>query len=219
MVLVLIFRKNRMVRLTLAIILLMSSNLASAATFNLEDHGAFTRDLNSNLEWLDLSFTQGKSYNQVLTELSSTPQLSGWRFATVNEFTGLFSSRGYAFSGATITTQNTGDQFNAALFPTLIEFFGATAVTGTGSIARGVLDENWVNGSNNSQIFGEIRFRNSIPTISSANLDKVLDNDSGSILGSFLVREVAVSPVPEPATWMMMLLGGIFLRFSARKKT
>lgn len=208
-----------MIKTLLATVLFISANMTTAATFNLEDHATFTRDLNSNLEWLDLSFTQGKSYNQVLTELSSTPQLSGWRFATVNEFTGLFTTRGYAFSGTAITTQNTGDQFNAALFPTLIEYFGATAVAGTSSIARGVLDENWVNGSNNSQIFGEIRFRNSIPTISSANLDKVLDNDSGSILGSFLVREVAVSPVPEPATWMMMLLGGIFLIFSARKKT
>lgn len=59
-----------MIKTLLATVLYIYANMASAATFNLEDNGAFTRDLNSNLEWLDLSFTQGKSYNPVITELN-----------------------------------------------------------------------------------------------------------------------------------------------------
>lgn len=199
-------------------LLLLSSNAAYATNNNLVNYGSYTRDLNSGLDWLDLTYTQGKSYNQITSELTSSSQYAGWRYATLNEFQEIFNSRGYTFSGSSIITKTTGDILDVDLFSTLISDFGVTETAGTRSISRGILDENYLNGGQNSQIFGEIRFNNKIPTISRAVLGKVLDTDSGSILGSYLVRQAPVSTVPEPSTWALLIAGLSLILASARKK-
>lgn len=57
------------------------------------DHGTFTKDDVSGLDWLDLSVTAGQSYN---TTLTSNP---GWRHATNAEVEDLF---GLIFDGYSI---------------------------------------------------------------------------------------------------------------------
>ena len=48
-----------MLKKILLVALLMLTQTANANTYNLEDAGTYTKDLNTGLEWLDLSFTRG----------------------------------------------------------------------------------------------------------------------------------------------------------------
>jgi hypothetical protein len=52
------------------------------------DLGSFTRDTETNLDWLDLTFTYGMSRNEVQT------QFAGWRYATFDEVEDLFGKFG-----------------------------------------------------------------------------------------------------------------------------
>ncbi len=68
--------------------LLISASLSQAA---LIDNGIFTTDEATGLDWLDLTYTDGDSYNTTLAAIS-TGELVGWRFATTEEFYGLIDA-------------------------------------------------------------------------------------------------------------------------------
>lgn len=55
---------------------------------------SLTYDTNNSLYWLSPNETVGKSFNEVLDVLSIDGRFAGFRFATVNELTGLFASAG-----------------------------------------------------------------------------------------------------------------------------
>jgi hypothetical protein len=67
--------------------------LTTSVSAPLEDRGDHTYDPNTNLEWLDLSFTAGRSYNEVLAGWNGYTS-AGYRFATRDEVLGLFSHAG-----------------------------------------------------------------------------------------------------------------------------
>ena len=91
---------------------LMISSVGNASTYNLQDFGDYTLDKNSGLEWLDTSFTIGKSYNEVLSMTAAGNSLEGWRFATYDDFTAIFTSRGYSFDGTEKITANVPSQIS-----------------------------------------------------------------------------------------------------------
>jgi hypothetical protein len=74
--------------LRLVWLLLLGCSSASAA---LIDNGSYTTDTDNQLAWLDMSFTDGDSYNDVLFEIDGG-SLDGWRFATSGEVAGLLTS-------------------------------------------------------------------------------------------------------------------------------
>lgn len=203
-----------MLKKMLAISFLFQSPLAHSSSYNLVDHGTYTRDLNSNLEWLDLSFTQGLSYNALQAALINNPNLSGWRLATLPEFYAIFTSRGYVFDGTSVITKNISQQVNDPFFNTIIGYLGITQTSGNQLLSRGLLNEDYFG---NEQIFGDIRY-NTSTTIGSAQLGKVLDSGSGSILAAYLVRETSPSPVPAPATAWLMLSGLGVITATLRKR-
>ena len=198
--------------------LLMGSQIANANTYNLEDAGTYTKDLNTGLEWLDLSFTRGQSYNEVVSQLSTNPSLSSWRYATFDEFAGIFTSRGYPFYGSTKITSNTGLHPYDYFFETLTSYFGETISGPVRSVSRGILADDRRSGTQNFQYFGQINFFGRPENNHGfATIGQVFDHDSGPQLGSFLVRESAVSQVPEPSTWILMMLGLIFIAYVNKK--
>ena len=69
--------------------LLISASLSRAAFI---DGEVFTTDTATGLDWLDVTETQGYSYNATLEAISAGGNLVGWRFATINEFYGLIDS-------------------------------------------------------------------------------------------------------------------------------
>lgn len=71
----------------------------------------FTLDTQSGLQWLDLSITVGRSFNDVSFQLGSAGQFSGLRYATVKEVTELFQHATIPRVGA--PGQISIEQFNA----------------------------------------------------------------------------------------------------------
>jgi hypothetical protein len=60
----------------------------------LVDQGDTTFDPNTGLVWLDLRFTQGRSYNSILNGSGNFTTSLGYRFASANEVTQLFLDAG-----------------------------------------------------------------------------------------------------------------------------
>lgn len=186
--------------------LLLTSSVGHASTYNLQDFGNYTLDKNSGLEWLDTSFTLGKSYNEVLAMTAAGNALEGWRFASYNEFTSIFTSRGYTFAGSSKLTANVSIQNNDPFFNTLINFLGATDTSSAYKDVLGLTAEDYKGLHEDSQYYGFIRTSYNTTNITSyANFSRYQDNRSAPTLASFLVR--SVSPVPTPNSWAMMLAG------------
>ncbi|ARN74883.1 hypothetical protein [Oceanicoccus sagamiensis] len=110
-----------MLKNTLVLVGLTLSLSVKAAFIDL---GNITLDTNTSLEWLDVTETAGRSYNDVFTEINSTSGLGkqGWRYATTSEFHTLVSNwfrRNY--SGGRSYTIGTDEEIES-----FIKLFGDT---------------------------------------------------------------------------------------------
>ncbi len=72
------------------IVLLFSIN----ASAELIDNGDFTTDSIAQRDWLDLSFTEAMSYEQVLLETEAGGDFEGWVIATYDDVIGFFNNAG-----------------------------------------------------------------------------------------------------------------------------
>lgn len=72
-------------------LLLLISLPANSALIDL---GPVTRDTSTNLDWLDLTETNGRSYNDVSSELRVGGEFEGWRHATSEEALTLWANFG-----------------------------------------------------------------------------------------------------------------------------
>lgn len=59
---------------------------------------SFFTDTDTKLDWIHLDYTINMSYNDVKASLQSGGQLEGWRFATKNDISTLFSNAGSSFN-------------------------------------------------------------------------------------------------------------------------
>jgi len=70
----------------------------AGAQANIIDHGTYLSDTGTGLDWLDLTATQGQSYNTVLGSMPA-----GWHYASLADVATLFTDAGgvppYNFSG------------------------------------------------------------------------------------------------------------------------
>jgi len=73
------------------IVLLLFSGSSNASKDSFVDHGVYTTDTLSELDWLDVTETGGQSYNQVVKDLGAGGGLEGWRYATGIEFNQMLS--------------------------------------------------------------------------------------------------------------------------------
>lgn len=67
-----------------------------------------TRDTSSGLDWLDLTETNGISYDDILPQLDSGGQFDGWRYATNDEVVALWSNFGINLSSSPAPLQTNG---------------------------------------------------------------------------------------------------------------
>ena len=85
----------------------LSVSSANAALFEVSSEfgvGTATRDDVSGLDWLDLTKTQNRSYNDISSKLGSGGEFEGWRYASITEI-GLF----FDHAGRTTTNIYQGD--------------------------------------------------------------------------------------------------------------
>ena len=114
------------VRLTLwaaALALLAPVGTASAI---LLDEGIITRDTSNGLEWLDLTQSQNRSYNDVKTQFGAGGDFDGFRYATAAEVDVLWSRVGITVQGF----QNPGLFSSASALMDLVGRLQATPVGG-----------------------------------------------------------------------------------------
>lgn len=193
-----------------ACLLAVASLPASAALSSRDSSfgaGTLTFDHASGLEWLDLTVTRGQSFNAVAGLLDST--YKGFRFATPDEVLGFFSS------GGVTPGRNASASGLLDLWGTL----GSAGVFGfgaSGSIALTAQERDI--GLFQNHVAYKLSYSN-LPLVGSYSVIAslpVLDSFGPSYVGSALVR--AVSPVPEPATYGMMVAGLGILSLMARRK-
>ncbi len=68
------------------IIYLLSTLFASSVHGAIVDNGNYTADTATGLDWLDVTLSQGRSYDDVANQFGSGGDFEGWGFATTAQF-------------------------------------------------------------------------------------------------------------------------------------
>jgi hypothetical protein len=206
---------NRFILISLAL-LGLSVSPANAALMSVNDavfgNGSVTRDDVSELEWLDLTLTTSRSYNDLSDKFDSGEEFAGWRYASAAEVEQFFTGAGGGpgpFEGSQGTdvdwietllglwgvTSSSSSESSFALTDTVNPFFGDLVVS--------LLIDNPVGRTDFASVNGTRYGR-----------DITID-----LLGSALVRSSpGVVPVPA-AVWLFgtALIG--LVGFNKRKQS
>lgn len=193
---------------------LMSVTAESKPILPIIDHGYYTTDVNTKLEWLDVSITSGLSYNAVMSRTEEGGDLSGWRYATIDELTELLGNWGW-FTGPATSTVNFHnawfDNLDSNLSLEIVKTLGGTEgqQDSFGSIVHGV------NGllADDTHVGSGYKYFASLISVSPGgpNTDSYREayawseTDLGlNHIGSFLVRS---TNVPEPSSLALISIG------------
>ena len=89
------------IKMFILLLLTATSGLVSAAPFtdtNFTDNGDYTTDETTGLDWLDLTETSGRSYNDISAKLGSGGEFEGWSYASAAQVAGFFQGFGIVAS-------------------------------------------------------------------------------------------------------------------------
>ena len=208
---------NRFILISLALLGLSVSSVNAAvmsADYRVSGDGSITIDTVSGYEWLDLTLSTGRSFNDVSNEFGAGGDFEGWRYASPSEVGDFFSSAGGA--GTYTGAQGT----NVEWITRLMSLWGITGQTS---------DTNFSDAINTDPIFNQDR---SLSRLQDLVPDDGVDlaylqfqgwpnTEVAPTVGSALVRvsTVPVPQVPVPAAiWLFgtALIG--FVGMSRRRK-
>jgi len=218
--------------------LMFSANSVDAATLfsadlNAPGDGLLTVDTATSLQWLDLTATVGQPRANVLAGSYVTAQ--GFRYATANEVTKLWEDGGAV--GPFVVYGDDVNPLDLTPASLMINLMGCTSAFGpahnpcVGPIP-GVGDVQNFNlgffGTDPYDAAGVIMFFGATdPRRFGATFRINYGQDDAYELlgrhdvGSYLVRAIPVSPVPEPRVWAMLVLGfgatGVAMRRQRRR--
>ena len=232
------FRFNCAGLAAMAAISLLLGVPAKAASI-LIDQGDVTYDPSSHLQWLDITKTQGLSYNDVLTNRSVDYVRHGWRFATDMEVAGLYRDAGlpiaeypnasFFFTSNPGAPTGPGDPTYAELEHnafTLGSELGWTLPSGNDYFTTGLFDiaPNPRNpatlGLTTLSLLAYLSGGPDSRIDINEYLDTVGKDDYIRNIGSFLVRDVSVVPVPGQALSLAAILLGLTgVNFWRRKQS
>lgn len=195
---------------------LINIALSFSAQAAIVDLGQITRDTNTGMDWLDLTKTNGRSYNDVASKLGAGQELSGWRYATLEEVRQLWITFGVTEATDQDIAIADTQQLNA--YHSAIDLLGNTYLGATSTILSGVVgftaDTDPQNPGNHF-IRGmyELAGLNVYPVRALTPTTGTASSTQSPVLGSYLVR---TSEVPLPATtW---LLGSALIGIGCFKK-
>jgi hypothetical protein len=179
-------------------------SISQSALISTDDHmygaGALTLDSTTKLEWLDISITANRSYNDINSQLGIGGEFEGFRYATQSDIEQFWNNAGiFDFSNTYITN-------NYTPIKNLITLIGATTAP-AGVFSIGLYDGLTLGGY---QRTASIQFRDDLG-LGKANLTlNGLSQDTNySSHGSYLVRDAAT--VPEPSTLLLILTSFLML--------
>ena len=179
--------------------LLVSSQVNAA----LIDNGTSMFDTDTGLEWLDLTQTQGISWNAA--EASSYVTIDGYVHATETQVETLFLNAGF------LTTNNVNNPLNDSAAADLLAFLGCTQFCGTvNATGRGFADWDGTQTVRPNYHTSGLGAGAATVSLFTANKD-LLD----ATAGHFLVR---ASVVPVPAAVWLFGSGLLGLVGMARRK-
>jgi len=171
------------------------------------DNNTYTTDTATGLDWWDWNLTEGRSYDDVSSQFGQGGEFEGWRYATLDDVTEL-----YTHAGANAFNEWSLDNYDAV--DTLIDLLGgkkpfSNSETKFAWAMYGTPDDNgWV-----STLGPQIR------SDSLANFDLTGSlnhrtsggsNPFGNGLGNALVRNTSIASIPEPSV-MLLLSAGLLL--------
>lgn len=175
-----------------------------------------TKDTESGMEWIDITYTQGASRTVVRNGYKDLVTTHGFRYATQSEVTNLFFSAGIN----NIANEFTESNHNSIEY--LQSLIGVTTSMGYG-------EYDWANGPVTSGLVDfdpYVTFKSAVatmqlldPTLYGRATDEdyiISDNVSISWAGSYLVREI--QPVPIPAAFYLFTLGLISIFTLGRRQ-
>lgn len=182
---------------------------ANASLISLDDAGfgadSVTSDTESGLDWLDLNFSTGLSYNQLIAETSGGGMFDGFRLAEISEIQTLFDAAGLPAIGSTTSDFGAVDA--------LIDLIGSTSNQGSFLQSLGITATP---GEGSGHLVTGLDFFTSggIPFYVLTEGLTYANNTSFDTVGGWLVRDVAA--VPEPGLPMLMF-GGLMAIFVTRR--
>ena len=195
---------------TVTLMLMASSARADLLTGTDPAFGAnsLTIDTQTELAWLNLSFTAGLSYNQVLADTQPGGIFSGYTFATSQQVADLFTDAGIGATGEyPLSTPAIGS------FISLID--------STGSI-NGYPGFNAINGTSADP--GQEHDAQCIYAVGDTGTevyfveDEIDDAGYGNTFSDPSVSDWLVQAVPEPGVWSIAIAGLIAFAFVRRLK-
>lgn len=184
---------------------------APCAQAALVDTGQYALDTDTNLEWLNLTLTQGVSYDSILSGQGGW-LANGWQFATPAQFEQLATAYIGPGSNCSGSCPFGGGGFSEVYYlaaASVVSALGATYV-GDGEASQGLLGGSYVGGR-----VGAGTQNAYIPDGEwSVSYSSFGDPDTGD----FLVRSGDYVATPEASTWLMVLVGLGGLGYAARQR-
>ena len=185
-------------KINLTIFAVILNTLSLNVQASIIDNDTYITDSTSRLDWLDLSETSNRSYNDISAKFGSGNEFAGWRYATILEienFWTAFGGNNAFYNGA--STQNNGlYEIIAPLWGDLYCIdTGCDIGTGFSRIISGDAYDSF-NQSTATIAYGNTSFTDTFD--SSGTPRTILDTNSW--VGSALVR-AAVVPIPATA-WL-----------------
>ena len=206
-----------MKNLLLLLLILLTSATSQAALIKMDWEGTpsidtdLTLDTETQLEWLDMSFTVGRSVNQVQVLLND--YLKGFRLANYYEFSELMDNAGIVKSG--FYPKDVGEGENMA---TLFDLFGKTSF----HIIEARLYDSKVFYPQGQIISWHLALISDQISTAAYRMPATDDYDAHPFyVGTFLVRNSTPTndpfPIPEPSTLALLLAGLVPLGFYCSK--
>lgn len=183
-----------------------------------------TYDSDTGLEWLDTTLTDGRSFTEVKAGWGGWTTTSGFRYATMAELRRLFVSAGVMPNFLYDTYSTPSDVTDVDRIIALTRLFGPTFIyedEGSPLQRRSVMGFVADDYSDNPDYAGFGRYADvgfyqlgwtTYAWAQDGSSTQVQRSGQYGGLGSFLVRESVITPVPEPTTrtfrrWTSCLVG------------
>lgn len=187
------------------------------------DSGAFLYDSDSSLYWLDVTASQGQSYDYVSSQFGTGGLYEGWRYATGLEFRALVGNWTNTILDISFAALNYFTE-GADNIDSLIQALGNTYTGNTTgntefqTFTSGIIGVSYSDTAHRTaRLFDYAETDSRLDTARTYD-SFIVDSVANSITGSFLVRTTLPTSVPEASSMYLLAFGLLGLFGAARRK-